>query len=233
MKGITFNDKHSYMDFGLYIVAKSISPPSKKKIKVDIPFMNSKYDFSTVGSNGEIVYNHREITINFFYEALNRQQLYVKYSSILEWLQDVGQSKLIFDDIPDYYFLAEIEETSTFEEFVNHGYLTVVFVCEPFKYGINEEGDNIWDTFNFETDYLQDTEFYVSGTKTVTIYNPGRLVMPIINADNNMSIEYNSKTYSISKGDNKLYGLRLSKGANKINIKGTGYIKFKFRKQVL
>ncbi|MBU3153507.1 distal tail protein Dit [Clostridium estertheticum] len=232
MYGITFNGKHSFDDYDLFVMSKSIQPPSKDKIKVPVPFMQGGgWDFSTVGSNGEIIYNTREITIKFCIDTTNVSQLYVKYSEILEWLQGTGQQKLVFDDISDYYFMAEAETPPTFSTFIMLGELEVKFVADPFKIGVDYATNNLWDTFNFEEDYLQDGEYDIVGTKTITLYNPKRLVMPTINVSTAMSIIYNSKTYNLVVGDNKLYGLKLANSVNNIIIiNGTGHIKILFKK---
>lgn len=230
MNGITFNGKHSYDDYDLFIMSKSIQPPSKKKIKIDVPFMNGSYDFSTFGSNGEIVYGQREITIKFGIDTRNRSQLYIKYSKVLAWLQDIGQQKLVFDEIKDYYFMAEVESVPTFKEIIMFGELEVKFTADPFKIGVDYATNTLWDTFNFEEDYLQSSDYDVIGTKTITLYNPGRLVTPIINCSAAMTLTYNSMSYNLVIGENKLYGLRLVNGANVMIINGTGNIEFLFRK---
>lgn len=228
--GFKFNLQHNN-DIGLIMDSKSIQSPSKKKIKEDVPFMNSSYDFSTVGSNGEITYTDRIITVVLGLPTRNKTQLHILYSKALQWLVDVGQSQLIFDDILDYYFLAEVEGISTFEEIIKFGKLTVTFTCEPFKMGVSLEGsEQLWDTFNFETDILQDSSFDVVGTKIINITNAGRLVCPTINANANMNLIFDSKTYSLMVGDNKFYNLKLQNGANSIVINGNGHIKFLFRK---
>ena len=230
MNGITFNGKHSYDDYDLFIMSKSIQSAAKKKIKIDVPFMNGSYDFSTLGSNGEVVYSQREISIKFGMFTRNRKLLYMKYSKILEWLQDTGQQKLIFDEIKDYYFMAEVESVPTFQEIIMFGELEVKFIADPFKVGVDFALNNIWDTFNFEEDYLQNSDYDIVGTKTITLYNPGRLVMPVINVTSAMTLTYNSKTYNLIIGDNKLYGLKIVNGANTIIINGTGHIKILFKK---
>lgn len=230
---INFNGKKETEIEGVSLIGRTISTPSKKKIKEDIPFMNGFYDFSTVGSNGEIVYNPREINLIFAINAIDKEHLQLKYSQIMEWLLDTGQQQLIFDDIPDFYFLAEVEEASSLEEVYKFGKLEIKFVAEPFKYGVNLEGADFWDTFNFEIDVLQDTEFDVVETKTVNIINVGRSVMPTINVDAAMTVAFNSKTYNLAAGDNKLYDFMLQNGDNSITINGTGHIKFIFRKQTL
>ena len=232
--GFIFNNKHNYNDFGLIMESKSIQPPSKKKIKVDVPFMNGSYDFSTVGSNGELTYTERSIKLVLVLPTLSKQRLHTLYSEVLEWLQDTGQNKIIFDDIPDYYFMGEIEDSSSFEEIVVCGKLTVTFICEPFKIGTSIEGTNqLWDTFNFETDYLQNTDFDVVGSKNIIIYNTGRSTSPMISASVAMSVTINGTTFSLYQGDNVDYRFKFKNGANTIVATGNGKIGFYFRKQVL
>ena len=233
MNGLTFNLKHSYTDFGLIMNSKKISSPSKKKIKVDVPFMNSSYDFSTVGSNGEIVYNQRSIDVNFTLLANSKNELHSNLSIVLEWLQDTPQCQLIFDDISYYYFLAEVEDSIEINEEHNLAEIVIKFIAEPFKTSINYANNDIWDTFNFEEDMMQDDEFDVVATKTISIYNPGRLITPTINCSANMSIILGGKTFILVVGDNKIYDLKLQNGANSIVINGTGHIKFIYRKVVL
>ena len=233
MKGFIFNGKHSYDDFGLPMESKSIQPPAKKKIKVDVPFMNGTYDFSTVGSSGEIIYTERAIKVILGFPTRSKADLYALYSVVLEWLQDVGKSQLIFDDLNYFYFLAEVEGVSTFQEMVTFGKLDVAFTCESFKTGLAFVGSTLWDTFNFNEDVLQDSSYDVATTKTVAIYNPGRLVTPTINCSAPMSIVFAGKTYALIAGDNVPYGMKLLNGNNTLVINGTGHVSVLFRKVIL
>ena len=234
MNGITFNNKHSFNDFQLIFNSKKISTPSKKKIKESVPGMNSVYDFSTVASGGEIIYDQREIECNFTLLANSKNELHIEMSKTAEWLQDAPQSQLIFDDISDYYFMAELEDEIEINEEQNIAEISVTFVAEPFRKGVNLVGSEAWDLFNFEEDIMQDVEFNVVVTESVTIYNPGRSVMPVVNCDaEDMSITYHSTTYNLAVGDNELYNLKLASGSNDITVNGTGNIKFIYRKESL
>jgi len=234
MKGITFNFKHSFSDFNLILNDKKIGTPSKKKIKIDVPFMNGVYDFSTIGSNGEMTYNQRVIEVKLTLIAYSKAKLHSDLTKITEWLQDIGQSKLIFDDIKDYYFLAEIEEGIGILESNKIAEITIKFIAEPFKIGTSIEGTNqLWDTFNFETDYLQNTDFNIIGSENITIYNPGRSVSPMISASVAMSVIINGDTFSLYQGDNVDYRFKFKSGSNTVVATGTGQIGFYFRKQVL
>lgn len=232
LRGFTFNGKHNN-DIGVIMHSKSIQSPAKKKVKDSVPFMNGSYDFSTVGSNGEITYSEREITITLGLPAETKEILQVLYSKTLEWLVDVGKHKLIFDVMKDYYFLAEVEATSSFEETMEFGKLEVNFVVDPFKFSIDYVGTNIWDTFNFEEDYLQDSGYDIVTSKVITLYNPGRTTRPVITCNAPMTLIQNGKTYNLVVGDNQLYGFYLTNLINVLTINGTGRIDFIFRKESL
>lgn len=232
LRGFTFNGKHN-KDLKVVMESKSIQPPSKKKIKETVPFMNGSYDFSTIGSNGEQIYSERDITIVLGLPASTKEELQVIYSDVLEWLEDVGKQQLKFDVINDYYYMAEVEESSSFEEVMEFGKLTVKFTADPFKMSVDYVGSDVWDTFNFEEDYSQNNEFVITNTTAVSVYNPKRPVNPIINCTNAMTLSKNGTTYNLNTGDNKLYGFRLNTGTNDMVINGTGIIKFLFRKESL
>lgn len=230
LRGCKFNGKHNN-EIGLVMHSKSIQSPAKKKVKESVPFMNGSYDFSTIGSGGEILYSERQITVIFGLPAETKEKLQVLYSNALEWLVDSNKGKLVFDEIKDYYFMAEVEEATSFEELMEFGTLTVTFVADPFKLSIDYIGANIWDTFNFEEDYMQDSFYDIVGSGTITIYNPGRPVHPIINCTSPMTLIQNGKSYNLSIGDNKLYGFYLNPNGNTLTVNGTGRINFIFRKE--
>jgi predicted phage tail component-like protein len=234
MTEIVFNNLNSYKDMDIVIEQISIQPPSKKKIKESVPFMNGTYDFSTVGSNGEIVYEERTIKIRFNFVESNRSILYAKYTKVMEWLLGTGQQQLIFMDMPDCYFLAEVENAPSFEElYTRVGILEVEFIAYPFKQGVNLIGQEYWDTFNFEFDYMQDSEFDIPGSLTTKIHNPGRIIVPIVNCSSSMTVSINGYTASFASGNNRDWKFKLKPGENNLTINGSGHIKFTFRKEVL
>jgi len=189
---MTFNGKHSYKDFNVWLQEKKIQPPAKVKIKKTIPFMNGTYDFSTVGSDGDQVYGERKIQVKIGLPTKSKEELYIVYQLLLEWLEDTGRQELMFDNIPGFYFIAEVEEAPEFEETIRMGNLTINFIAQPFKVSTSYMGDDIWDTFCFLTDYTQYTnEFTINGSTTVTMYNNGRPITPTINCSSAMTLTCN------------------------------------------
>jgi len=233
-RGFKFNGKHSYTDYGLALESKKIGSPAKQKIKETVPFMDGSYDFSTLGSNGQQVFAERPIEIVIGLPTKSKEQLHILYSKVLTWLVDVGEQQLVFDDIANYYFLAEVESAPDFEEMIRFGKLKVTFTAQPFKKCVEYEGDKVWDTFDFNNDILQEAEFNVAGSRTVSVINGGRIVIPTFNASaTNMTIVFGGKTYSLVVGDNKIYDIKFPSGVNSITLNGTGTITVLLRKETL
>lgn len=225
------NNKGSYKDFGITIKSKSIGNPQKKKIKEEVPFMNGTYDFSSI--YGEQAYTERELTYVFNIIGLDKIQLNMRKIQVIEWLMEGGKSPLYDNTIPGFYFLAECEDVS-FSEKGRVGELTVKFIAYPFKIANKHEGNDIWDDFNFELDYAQETKFAIEGTSNVSLYNLGAIkVTPEVACSSFMNVIKDGISYTFKPGVIKDWQFTLSKGRNDLNISGKGSIEFIFRKEVL
>ena len=233
MYGITYNNKHSFNDLGLTILnTRVIETPSKIKVTQTIPFSNITYDFSNLyGSN---CYTERKLEYEFLIKANSSVQLEFKRMQIENWLlSSNGKSELFDDNIEGYYYNAECISTD-FEDMNNIGKLKAIFTAYPFKISSEYEGNNLWDSFNFELDVLQDTKFTVNGTSSVSIYNSSVIdVEPEIIASNGFEITLDNKKYTVETGVSKDYRFKLKSGINNLTLKGNGTIEFKFRKEVL
>ena len=233
MYGITYNNKHSFRDLGITILnTRVIETPSKIKITETIPFSNITYDFSNLyGGN---CYTERKLEYEFLIKANSSVQLEFKRMQIENWLlSSNGKSELFDDNIEGYYYNAECISTE-FEDINNIGKLKAIFTAYPFKISSEYEGNNLWDSFNFEKDILQDTKFIVNGVSNVIIYNSSIVdVEPVVLASNSFEIALNNKKYVVQIGESKDYRFKFKKGANNLTLKGNGTIEFKFRKEVL
>ena len=195
MLGIKKDNKHSYNDFGIKILSRSISIPSKRKIKDTVPFMNGSYDFSLL--YGEQTYDEREITYTFSLPKKDKVKLNMLKIKIIEWLYDGIQSKIYDDQFPNFHFLAECTDIDYDESFYNYAQLTATFIAYPFKISTLQDGHDIWDEFNFELDMIQDTKFDVIGNKSITLYNNSIIgIYPTVICDNNFEVIKNGITYS-------------------------------------
>lgn len=102
MLGVLFNQKHSYVDWGL-IMAKTpvISPPEPKTKYVDIIGMDGVLDLTETLS-GKVRYNTRNIEMEFITMA-GRENWPAIYSGILNALHGKKVSITFDDDILNHY----------------------------------------------------------------------------------------------------------------------------------
>src|SRR5690625_589721 len=238
MYGIKFNGKHSYHDMGITLgIERDIGYPEKEKIKVKVPFTNVEYDFSMV--YGEQTYTPRQLTYTLNVLDKNvvntTERINVIETKLANWLMNSSGKQKLYDDVmPGYYYLAEVEGGLNFDELWNHGTLTVVFTAYPFMIAELEEGNDLWDPFNFELDVAQITDFEVNGTLEIVLYNVGTpSVTPEIEASAPMDIIKDGVTYNVPTGKSKSDDFVLSPGDNKLTIKGNGTIKFMFYKELI
>lgn len=240
-RGIEFNGKHTYHDFGLDVVDFHIGYPSKIKRVERIPFSNELYDFSNL-YQGANEYEERELTYTFQAHSDAPGDIFNSYThydsvktTVFNWLMDTQGKVILKDDlIPGYYFLAEV--VSNIEDTFNiiGGQFTVEFTAYPFRIGESLEGNDLWDPFNFETDVAQVTNFNINGSQEVVLYNVGAsVVQPTIKASAPMTIKKDGATFNIPAGQSQSPDFALLKGESKFIIEGNGTISFEFRKELL
>lgn len=238
MYGITFNGKHSYKDMGytMPFEGRVIGFPSKEKILVKVPFSNVEYDFSEI--YGSQTYTPRSLTYAF--NVLKRgnwthDALEMEKTRLINWLMNShGKKKLYDDDIPGYYFLAEVENEASFVDDYETGTLSVTFNAYPFMISEYPEGNDIWDTFNFELDVAQIVDFTVKGKSEVILYNVGTPdVIPEITVSSEMIIVKGNTLFTVPAGVTKTSDFLLNGGENSLEITGNGTISFKFYKELI
>ena len=231
MLGITKDNLHSFKDFGVTIKSKKIGIASKNKITKTIPFMNGSYDFSLLYGNQ--VYDDRQLEYVFNLHSTDKVRLGIARNQLVDWLSSGQRQPLIDDEFPSYYFNAECTGISESQS-GNFAEITATFIADPFMYGANYEGHDIWDIFNFEEDYAQQTSFTITNPTDTTIYNPSAIsIAPTVICTSDMKVQMNDTTYSFVAGTTKDYRFKLAKGENHMTITGQGDIEFKFRKEVL
>lgn len=160
--GISFGGKHSWDDFGITMHHdRDIGHPDKIKTTYRPPHSNNIVDFSEI--YGEQTYGPRKITYKFNIAdraIRTKEEMNIVKTKLVNWLMPlVGQYPLYDDHYPDWYFLAEVEEGMSFKEDWRYGFLSVTFTCYSHMISRRLEGDDIFDTFNFEFDAFQRVEF--------------------------------------------------------------------------
>ena len=134
MYGVTFGDKHSFNDWGIYWNGCSKDSPEPQRLLFEVPYRNGLLD-ATRGLTDKIFFKPRNITFDF-----------IVYDNDLSWaevramiLGDIhGRSlHIVTDTDPDWYWDAYncvIGTPSSEEEFLKFS-----IECECFPYKLKNE----------------------------------------------------------------------------------------------
>ncbi|MDN6626360.1 MAG: hypothetical protein L0K82_03995 [Pisciglobus halotolerans] len=162
--GIKIDGIDLYKEFGILPESRSIGKPSKEKVLEKIPYSNHTLDFSEL--YGENTFNERQIeyTLNIIGRQPNIEAAYQLESKLTNILMRKSQFKLQDDVFPNYYFLVEQRKGPNFELNSYAGKLILTLDAYPFRISELPEGNNLWKTFNFYEDVLQETKFHVERT---------------------------------------------------------------------
>lgn len=207
MKGIKFNDIHSYYDLGLILSKCEIEPASPKTNYIEIPCADGSIDLSE--ANGEIKYNNRNVKFTFSVINENFEEKKMEICNLLNGVK----CKITLDKDADFYFLGRCTvEEHKLEKKV--GNITISAVCNPYKYRQNET----IRTYNLDGE-----------EKTITIENGRKSVVPIIENEQDLKITFENKLINLKAGKNMSPNLILKFGMNTIKLLGNGEVKFTYQ----
>lgn len=234
VRSITFDGVNSLEDYGVLIKDVNIGFPAKTKNRIKIPNTNIFYDYTDLFGDQyeERVLEYTLILIEA--NAMTGQEIQHKKMLLANWLMLGSQHKLEDSNIPGYYFLAEIQSAPSLEDLFTYGELTVQFTCYPYKIGDHYEGDDVWDTFDFDTDVAQDLDFALNGATSKDIYNvSAHDISPEVIVTGAVTVYLNNVKITLKTGQYTDIGLVLNVGKNSVQLSGNGTIKFRFVKEVL
>lgn len=152
-EGFRFNGKHS-KDFGMRLKSRSAPTPEEKSIIEDLPFVQGVYDFSMM--LGDRIFNNRPIKYQF--ETYEREygNRKVAETVIKNWLMRKGIQPLYDDHDRGFHYLAKCTDVSVEDDHQGGRLLIeITFDAYPFMISDLPEGNDVWDTFNFELDVSQ------------------------------------------------------------------------------
>lgn len=212
----------------------SIGMPAKTKYEVTIAGSNTPIDLSNLYG---AVYGERTFTKTFLFDpkVWTPTQKYTMWTKLVNWLMQPQGKVPLYDDImPGYHYLGEVQSAPVFAENLgSFGSLQVVWQCYPFRIKDTAEFDDVWDTFNFETDVAQDTELSAS-RRSITLVDIGvSNVALTANASQATTITIAGTPYSLAAGDNTADDMVLMPGENVITLTGAGTVKLSWHTEVI
>ena len=210
-------------DFDEYakLFTHEIGYPKKVKLLKDVPFSNVDYDFSTI--YGEQTYENRQVkyVINAVHKyTIENIGMHAVANEIINWVMSSDTMQPLFDDQdPNYHFLGEVRDAAELKDSFDFGAISIVFDCYPYRIKNLAEGNDIWDTFNFDEDIAQDVKYNVEVGRIINVIN--------LSAH---AVDYKVKT----TGDVTYTGPKLmEKGSNQFVFNGTGTAEIIWYREVL
>lgn len=226
MKGISFNDKHSYRDFGMILTSKEIGIPSIKENKVSVNGMDGVVDLSE-SLTGYVNYENRKLSFTF--TVIDRKELWLNILSSVSMQLHGKTMKVVFDDDKDFFYQGRVL-VNKFKSNKAHSEIVIDVDAEPFKYRREQStGQWLWDSFNFRTGIAQITSYVVEETLDVAIVNTRANVCPEFVSTAQMEIIFDGETYTMQAGTKKFYDIVFTEGFNNITFRGTGAVDVVFR----
>lgn len=220
--GVTFDEIHSFRDFGLILTDVKISSPEPQTKMVSVPVRNGDIDMSDVVS-GNTRFKNRTIVFTF-----------ISNKKVEDWLLEIsnirnkiaGQKKrIIIDYDPAFYWYGRITDVS--QEISDSAESIVVTASvDPYKYAINtSEEDWLWDPFDFEQSVINETaDLVVDGSLEVSIIAGKKWDNPIVISDSDMTVAFKGSTYQIKAGSQVMYDIILEEGENILTFTGNGKV---------
>ena len=227
---ITFGDKNTWDDWHLVPSSRPvIAPPDVKSKTVDIPGADGELNLTEL-LNGRPTYQNRTGSIEFI--VVNDYWDWdVAYSTIMNYLQ--GKSmKMVLEDDPAYYYEGRFA-VSEWRSDKSWSLITIDYNVYPYKKDLSAtDEDWLWDSFDFETQIIQNgmKNLTVDGVLTVTVEGSPQPVAPVITVSGPMTLSFNGIEKSMDKaGDYKYGDILFREGTNRITFRGNGNVTISYR----
>lgn len=209
----------------------SVQPPELKSYYQDVPGGDGSIDLTTANS-GRPTYERREIAMSFQC-ALPMNRWTTTMSEILRQFHG-KEGKVIFEDDPDYYYIGRMA-VSGYQRAVQTGSFTITANAEPYKYELLSSLEPWkWGPFNFKTGIIRSYgNLRVDGTRELVIPGRDRWVIPEMEVTGSISLTFESTTYPLREGKNKIYDVVIKPGENRLVFSGNGTVSVNYRGGIL
>lgn len=222
---VKIGEKDMYADYGCILKNKQINFPVLQEKKVVVPSYDGAIDLADAVTD-EPMFENREIVMQFLCLQNNAKAL----KNIIGSYMHGKKMQVVFSDDAAFFYYGRIS-VEEIEE-VTHGIqFTVRVDADPYKYDIESSMvDWEWDTLDFEEGYINETgQLVVNGEIEVPLICRRKRAFPDFIVSAPMQVEYDSVTYNLHTGTQKLYKLFLKEGLNVMKFKGNGTVSIDYR----
>lgn len=207
MKGIKFDDIHSFNDLNLVLSNVTIPPASPKTNFVDIPGGDGSADLTE--ALGEVKYKDRECTFTF--TVFPYEDFEVKKRQVSNLLNG-KLCRITVEKDPGYYWLGRCS-VNEYASTKNLHKIVVKATVAPYK--LKTVVTNV---------------VVPAGTNvTETLSNGRKTVVPTITCTAETTIVFNGNTVSLNAGTHKNLTITLVEGDNPVTVTSTGTVTFTYQ----
>ena len=208
MKGIWFDDLHSYDDMGLILSKVDIPPAIPKTQFIDIPSGDGSVDLTE--ALGEVRYNNREATITF--TVLPQDDFEQKKTEVSNLLNGMRFERIVVDKDPLYFWTGRcvVNEYASNKR-INQ--IVVKAILAPYKRKV------------------LDTAVEVSAGENVPVVlkNGKKKVIPTIITTADATIVFGDTSREIPAGTHTVSGIVLKFGNNDLTVTSEGVVTFVYK----
>ena len=157
------------------------------------------------------------------------ENCYNEYSKIQNALHGKIM-KIILSRDPNFYYKGKVK-VKDFDRYAILHTIQIECDVEPYKYDLTASNEEwLWDPFDFESGIINETRgLQVNGELEVSIYGRRKRVIPKITCDNPMQVIFNSNTYNLSAGTQKVLNIEICEGKNVLKFIGNGKVTIEYR----
>lgn len=207
MKGIQFNNLHSYYDMNL-VLSKVVIPPAAVKTNfVDIPGGDGSVDLTE--ALGKVRYKNRECSFTFtVFPSDDFEEKKTEVSNLLNG----KRFKIILDKDPDYYWDGRCSiDSYASDKKINK--IVVKATVSPYKLKTTV------------------TKIIVQAGNDVvkTLLNGRKTVVPTITNTAEATIIFDGNTHKINPGIHRILNIELVEGGNEVTVTSTGDVEFTYQ----
>lgn len=207
MRGIWFDDIHSYDDLNLVLSVANIPPAAVKTNFIDIPGGDGSVDLTE--ALGEVRFKDRECTFTF--TVFPTDDFEVKKRLVSNLLNGTRCS-IKLDKDPNYYWQGRCS-INEYASDKNLHKIVVGAIVAPYKLKNNQTVVTV-----------------PAGTSvTRTLVNGRMTVVPTITCTAEASIVFSGGTYKLNAGTHTVANIALTYGNNQITVTSTGTVTFTYR----
>lgn len=208
MKGISFDDFHSFRDFHLILKPKEMASPAVKVRKIEIEGADSSLDYTDFFGEAKF----EDFVQKFEFSTTVPQSEFLSLYSTIKNALHGKKMRIVLDDDPLFYYLGRVT-VLPFTTDRGIGLVSVECDCEPWKH------------------FIQPTVVMinVNGTASHILRNSRKRVVPEVKTTASMTITGSGHTWSVGAGTFTFPEFELQEGENVVTITGTGTVTFTYR----